>query len=110
MADKVQYRDPTPLDPNADFPELIEGIKHKKNGKDVRLAMALTLEKVYQGQAGVKPAELNTALDKLKKQNAKDLQDTKQDLDSKINRITLGVDDETITRSVTRILKEKGVI
>ena len=106
MTSKVKYRDPTPLDPNADFPELIEGIKSKKKGEDTRLAMALALEKVYQGQAGVKPAELSAALDKLKKQNAKDL----QELDKKINRITLGVDDETITKIVTRILKDKGVI
>ena len=102
IREEVKYRDPTPLNPNAALPELIEGIKTKQYGKDVRLAIALSLQEIYDGVAGVKPEEL----DQLKKQNAKDL----QELDKKINRITLGVDDETITKIVTRILKDKGVI
>lgn len=106
----VEYRDSTPLNPNADLPELIEGIKHKKKGKDVRLAIALSLQKVYGGQAGVKPAELQAKLDQLSKTNKNQLAETKTELDDKINRITLGIDPDLIEKIVTKILKDKGVI
>lgn len=49
-------------------------------------------------------------IDNLSKNINHDVQTALADMDKKINRITLGVDVETMERVVTKILEDKGVI
>lgn len=106
----VKYDDDTPLTKRLQtMAEIVDAIRHKKNGKDVRESIA---------QLGEYVVNTIAEIDHLKspKDNNKDELKafvTKQDLDvldKKINRIVLGIDHETISLIVREILKEEGVI
>lgn len=105
----VKYDDDTPLTKKLrTMAEIVEAIRHKKNGKAVRESVAQLGEYVV-----ATVAEIN--IPEAPKDNKEELKNfvTKQDLDvldKKIKRITLGIDHETIKLVVREILKEEGVI
>lgn len=106
----VKYDDDTPLTKRLQtMAEIVDAIRHKKNGKDVRESIAQLGEYVVNTVAEI------DYLKSAKDNNKDELKAfaTKQDLDvldKKINRIVLGIDHETIKLIVLEILKEEGVI
>lgn len=106
----VKYDDDTPLTKKLrTMAEIVEAIRHKKNGKAVRESVAQLGECVV---ATVSEINIPKAPKDDNKEELKNFV-TKQDLDvldKKIKRITLGIDHETIKLVVREILKEEGVI
>ncbi|KRL84609.1 hypothetical protein [Ligilactobacillus apodemi] len=105
----VKYDDDTPITKRLrTMAEIVEAIRHKKNGKDVRESIAQLGEYVVATISEIE--HLKSAKD-----NKDELKNfvTKQDLDvldKKIKRIILGIDHDTIKLVVREILKEEGVI
>lgn len=106
----VKYDDDTPLTKKLrTMAEIVEAIRHKKSGKDVRESVAQLGECVV---ATVSEINIPEAPKDDSKEELKNFV-TKQDLDildKKIKRITLGIDHETIKLVVREILKEEGAI
>lgn len=106
----VKYDDDTLLTKKLrTMAEIVEAIRHKKNGKAVRESVAQLGECVVATVSEINIPEAP------KDDNKEELENfvTKQDLDvldKKIKRITLGIDHETIKLVVREILKEEGVI
>lgn len=106
----VKYDDDTPLTKRLQtMAEIVDAIRHKKNGKDVRESIAQLGECVVATVSEINIPETP------KDDNKEELENfvTKQDLDvldKKIKRITLGIDHETIKLVVREILKDEGVI
>lgn len=98
----VSYRDDTPFDDSDHtMKQIAEAIRHKMYGVDVREAIAQGFELMYKKIAELDGDDSNdqNALEKLEKR-----------LNARIDRITMGTDNETIRNAVESILKEKGVI
>lgn len=106
----VKYDDDTPLTKKLrTMSEIVEAVRHKKNGKAVRESVAQLGECVVATVAEINIPEVP------KDDNKDELKNfvTKQDLDvldKKIKRIILGIDHDTIKLVVREILKEEGVI
>lgn len=98
----ASYRDDTPFnDSDHTMKQIAEAIRHKMYGVDVREAIAQGFELMYK-----KIAELDGDGDN--DQNA--LEKLEKRLNARIDRITMGTDNEAIRNAVEAILKEKGVI
>lgn len=99
----VSYRDNTSFDDSDHtMKQIAEAIRHKMYGVDVREAIAQGFELMYKKIAeleGDDDGNDQNALEKLEKR-----------LNARIDRITMGTDNETIRNAVESILKEKGVI
>ena len=94
----ASYRDETAFgDGQHNMAEIAEAIRHKKYGKDVREAIAQGFELMY--------AEISHDDD-----NQEDnIEEQLKNLKSRIDRIVLGTDDESIRLVVNKVLDERGI-
>lgn len=99
----VDYRDDSAFDDTEHtMKQIAEAIRHKMYGVDVREAIAQGFELMYQKIADLEDDDNGkgqAALAKLERR-----------LNSRIDRITMGTDNEVIRNVVEAILKEKGVM
>ncbi|MCR1902326.1 hypothetical protein [Ligilactobacillus apodemi] len=106
----VKYDDDTPISGRLrNGKEIVNAIRHKTNGKDVRESIA-QLGELLVGMISmldVPSGQNDNYKEDLKKYAT---QEEMNQLDAKIKRIIMGSDHETIKLVVREILKEEGVI
>lgn len=101
---KVEYTDKTHYEnKRLTLDESIDGIAHKIYGRDVRFALIQYAERIKELVVNDEPQDKDTL-------TSEDLNQLSADLDEKINRLILGIDETTVRVVVEKILKEKGVI
>lgn len=95
---------------NPTFEQALDAIKNAVYGIDVRKAIAVAFDMAFENYNDDKIGSLSEALDSQKAELEKLIKSEYKILEERISRITLGIDEPTIDKIVTKILTEKGVI